>query len=516
MTIGAITRPAALALLMLLAACGGSGDRLSGGNGGGGGGGSANRAPSFTSPASVSVTENSSGTIYTATATDPDGNALTYSLSGGADRTSFQISSAGALSFVSSPDFEAPADANGDNVYQVDIRVDDGSLTAILSLSVTVTNGGTDAFRVRRVASGFDQPLFAAPVPDGSGRLFVVQRGGLIRILTPGTGAVAAQPFLDVSGIIATSGERGLLGFATAPDFASSGAFYIYMTTSAGTNEVRRYTTVAGNRDRADPASGNVILSIPHPGFSNHNGGWIGFGSDDLLYIASGDGGGSGDPNGNAQNPNALLGKMLRIDVRSDAFPGDDSRDYAIPPGNPFATSGGAPEVWALGLRNPFRNSFDPVSGALLIGDVGQGAVEEVNLMRPTDGGANFGWNLREGTQPYNGGANSASFVLPVAEYGHGNGPTQGNTVTGGYVYRGPVEGLRGHYVFGDFVNGNIWSIPLSRLIPGQTVAASQFTIRDFAPDAGAIDNVVSFGIDQSNNLYIIDFDGEIFVIEPA
>jgi glucose/arabinose dehydrogenase len=510
MSFGPVTRSTTLALLMLATACGGDGG-LSGGQGGG-----ANRPPSFTSPASVSVAENSSGTIYTATATDPDGGALSYSLAGGADQAAFRISGTGALSFVGTPDFEAPTDANGDNVYQVDIRADDGSLTATLSLSVTVTNGGRDAFRVRRVATGFASPLFAAPVPDGSGRLFVVQRGGLIRILNPATGAVAAQPFLDVSGMISTSGERGLLGFATAPDFATSGAFYIYMTNGTGTNEVRRFTTLAGDRNRADPASGNVILSIPHPGFDNHNGGWIGFGPDDLLYIASGDGGGAGDPAGNAQNPNALLGKMLRIDVRSDAFPADDSRDYAIPSGNPFAGSGGAPEVWALGVRNPFRNSFDPVSGLLLIGDVGQGAVEEVDLMRPTDGGANFGWNLREGTQPYNGGANSTAFTVPVAEYGHGSGPTQGNTVTGGHVYRGPVEALRGHYVFGDFVNGTIWSIPLSRLVPGQTVPASQFTVRDLRPDAGVIDNVVSFGIDQSDNLYVIDFDGEIFVIEPA
>lgn len=514
MPIRLAARPAALAALLLLAACGGGDDDLSGGNGGGSGG--PNRAPSFTSASSVSVAENSSGTIYTATATDPDGNAISYSIVGGPDRNLFQISSTGALSFLNSPDFEMPADSNGDNVYQVDIQASDGSLSATLSLSITVTNGGSDAFRVRRVASGFVEPLFVAPVPDGSGRVFVAQRGGQVRILTPSTGAIAAQPFLDVSSIVSTGGERGLLGFALAPDFATSGTFYIYMSNSAGTNEVRRYTTIAGNRDRADPASGNVILSIPHPGFNNHNGGWIGFGPDGLLYVATGDGGGAGDPNGNAQNPNVLLGKMLRIDVSGDAFPADDSRDYAIPPGNPYSLSGGAPEVWALGLRNPFRNSFDPGSNLLLIGDVGQGAVEEIDMMRPNDGGANFGWNLREGTQPYNGGANASSFILPVAEYGHGSGATQGSSVTGGYVYRGPVEALRGLYFFGDFVTGHIWSIPLSRLALGQTVAAAQFTVRDLRPDAGAIDNVSSFGIDQSNNLYVVDYDGEIFVIEPA
>ena len=505
-----IVRPCvALVAFALLSSCGG-------GDSGGLEPAPANRAPSFTSAGSASVAENSSGTVYTATATDPDGNALTYSISGGADRAAFQISSAGALSFVSAPDFEAPADANGDNVYQVDIQVSDGTATATLSLSITVTNGGNDVIRVRRVATGLSGALFVAPVPDNSGRIFVVQRGGQIRIVNPATGTIAADPFLDISASIGTSGERGLLGFATAPDFATSGVFYVYATNPSGTNEVRRYTTTTGNRDRADPATGDVILSIPHPGQSNHNGGWIGFGPDAMLYVASGDGGGGGDPAGNAQNRNALLGKMLRIDVRSDAFPTDPLRDYAIPAGNPFATSGGAPEVWAYGLRNPFRNSFDPVSGLLLIGDVGQDAIEEIDLMRPSDGGANFGWNLREGTQPYNGGANDAAFTAPVAEYGHGNGPLQGNSVTGGYVYRGPIEALRGHYVFGDFVTGNIWSIPLSRLVPGQTVPSSQFTVRDLTPDAGPIGNVSSFGVDQNNNLYIVDFDGEIFVIEAG
>ena len=505
-------RPSAsLALMLIVAACGGGGgDSLTPGTPG------ANRAPSFTSASTASVAENSSGTVYTAAATDPDGNALTYSLSGGTDQSDFQISGSGALSFISSPDFEAPADANGDNVYQVNIQVSDGSATATLSLSITVTNSANDGFRVRRVATGLAGALFLAPVPDSSGRIYVVQQTGQIRIVNPATGAIATDPFLDVSALVSTSGERGLLGFATASDFATSGTFYIYMTNTAGTNEVRRYSTMAGNRDRADPASGDVILSIPHPGFSNHNGGWIGFGPDGMLYVASGDGGGGGDPNGNAQNRNVLLGKMLRIDVRSDAFPGDASRDYAIPSGNPFATSGGAPEIWAFGLRNPFRNSFDPTSGLFLIADVGQGAIEEIDLMRSSDGGANFGWNLREGTQAFSGGADSASFTLPVAEYGHGSGPTQGNSVTGGYVYRGPVEALRGHYFFADFIIPNIWSIPLSSLVLGQTVPSSQFTIRNLTPTAGTINNVASFGIDQSNNLYIVDFDGEIFVIEPS
>ena len=206
-------------------------------------------------------------------------------------------------------------------------------------------------------------------MPDGSGRVFVVQQAGLIRILNPATGAIAGTPFLNVTTQTTTDGERGLLGFATAPDFPTSGTFYVFLTNLAGSLEIRRYRTLPGNRDQADPASADLLSSIPHPGFSNHNGGWIGFGPDGFLTIATGDGGGSGDPFNNSQNRNSLLGKLLRIDVAGDAFPADPDRDYIIPAGNPFAAGGGAAEVWAFGLRNPFRNSFVPPPSAL-IGDV--------------------------------------------------------------------------------------------------------------------------------------------------
>jgi glucose/arabinose dehydrogenase len=474
-----------------------------------------NRAPAFTSATTASVAENGTGAFYTATATDADGDPLTFSLSGGADRAAFAITPGGALSFVQPPDFETPTDSDRNNVYQVQIQVSDGSTSAVLDLAVTVTNAGNDAFRVSRVGAGFSSPLFLAPVPDGSGRVFVVERAGRIRILDPNSGAILPTPFLDIVGQTTTAGERGLLGFATAPDFLTSGTFYLYLTNLVGDIEVRRYRTLAGNRDQADPASANLILTFAHPVFGNHNGGWIGFGPDGFLYIASGDGGGGGDPPNNAQNTNVLLGKMLRIDVSSDAFPADPARDYAIPASNPFATSGGSPEIWAYGLRNPFRASFDGATGNLWIGDVGESAIEEIDLMRPGDGGANFGWRILEGTQVFNG-TPTAALVPPVAEYAHGSGPRQGNSVTGGYVYRGPVEALRGQYIFGDFVSGNIWSFPVSRVSVGTTLPSSQFVLRraDFAPAAGTIDNIAAFGLDQAGNLYIVDLDGEIFRIE--
>ncbi len=500
--------------LALLAACGG-----------GGGGGApppppppqANRPPAFTSAAAVGLPENSAGTIYQAVAADPDNDALTFSLAGGADQDDFRITAAGALSFAAPPDFEAASDADSNNIYLVRIGVSDGQTSAVLDLIVTVTNAGPDAFRVTRVGTGFSEPLFLAPVPDGSGRVYVVQRGGRIRILDPGTGTVAATPFLDVAGQIATDGERGLLGLATAPDFAASGAFYVFLVNTGGDIEIRRYRTLAGNRDVADPATGDAIIVIPHPTFNNHNGGWLAFGPDAMLYATVGDGGGGGDPANNAQNTNVLLGKMLRIDPSADAFPTDPARDYSIPPGNPFAGGGGRPEIWAYGLRNAFRASFDPATANLWIGDVGQNSREEIDLIRPGDGGANFGWRVMEGTMPFNGTPLPA-MVAPVAEYLRGGGARQGNSVTGGHVYRGPVESLRGHYVFGDFVNGNLWSFPIALASLGSTLGSDRFILRraDFTPNAGAINNISSFGVDLAGNLYIVDFDGEIFRLGPA
>jgi hypothetical protein len=472
----------------------------------------ANSAPVFTSPATASVPENSSGTVYAATATDVDGNPLTFSLSGGADRARFQITTNGTLSFVAPPDFEQPGDADSNNVYLVTIAVSDGTATIAQDVSITVTNAGPDAFRVTRVGSGFAQPVFVAPFPDGSGRVFVVERGGRIALLNPATGAIST--FLDITGQTTTDGERGLLGLATAPDFATSGAFYIYLTNLAGDLEIRRYQTQPAQRDVANPATADAILTVPHPGASNHNGGWIGFGPEGNLYIATGDGGGAGDTANNAQNINVLLGKMLRIDVSGDDFPNDAARDYRIPAGNP-PSAGGRPEIWALGLRNPYRNSFDFPTQTLWIGDVGQGAREEIDLMRPQDGGANFGWRVLEGTLVFNG-TPTAGMVPPVLEYGHGSGPREGRSVTGGYVYRGPVEALQGQYFFGDFVSGNIWSIRTSRVALGTTLFSDQFILRrtDFTPNAGAIGNISSFGVDQAGNLYIVDLDGEIFRVE--
>ena len=467
---------------------------------------SSNRPPAFTSAAAVSVPENSAGTIYQAVAPDPDGNAVAFSIAGGADAARFTITSAGALAFSTPADFEAPGDGDRNNVYLVRLNASDGMLTASLDLAVTVSDVAGETFAVPRVAAGLNQPLYVAPLP-GDTRVLVLEKAGRILLLDPAS-AAAPTLFMTVAGTISTDGERGLLGFAAALDYASTGIFFLYVTNPAGDIEIRRYSRLDANQ--GNPASGDVILTIAHRQFSNHNGGWLGFGPDGFLYLATGDGGGTGDPLNNAQNRGSLLGKILRIDVRSDAFPTDANRDYAIPSDNPgFA----APEVYAYGLRSPFRASFD--GEALLIGDVGQGAIEEVDLLRRADAGGNYGWPFLEGTRPFQGTA-PAGTKLPVLEYEHGTGPLQGRTVTGGYVYRGPVLALRGLYIFGDFISGNIWSLPATELIQGTTLTSSRFTRRnvDFAADLGTLNMIVSFGEDSQRNLFIVDFDGEIFMIQ--
>jgi hypothetical protein len=507
-----MTRLCSAAAFALLASCGGGGN----GGGGGGGGGMMNSPPSFTSSAAASVAENTAGTVLTASASDPDGNPLTFSIGGGADAGLMQVTAGGALSFRTPPDFEAPTDANRDNVYEVTLSVSDGQASTTQAVRITVTDNAAGSFAVRRVGSGFASPLFLTAMPDNSGRVLVVERAGRIRILNPATGAIAGTPFLDITGQVSIDGERGLLAVALAPDYMTSGRAYVYLTALDGSVQLRRYTSAGANRDALDATSGDLLLSIAHPR-NNHNGGWLGFGRDGLLYMATGDGGGGGDPDMNGQNRTTLLGKMLRLDVARDDFPGDPSRDYGIPSGNPFAGGGGAGEVWLFGLRNPFRNSFDRATGELWIGDVGQGAVEEVDRVQITQGGLNFGWPLYEGTQPYSGNV-SAGLTMPVTEYAHGSGPLQGFSITGGFVYRGPIEPLQGLYIFADFVSNNIWTVPSASLVPGSTAPSSSFTNRNaaFTPNAGSLSSVTSFGEDQAGNLYIVAFGGDVFMFQPT
>jgi glucose/arabinose dehydrogenase len=353
------------------------------------------------------------------------------------------------------------------------------------------------AIELEPVASGLTQPVYVTAPNDGSGRLFIVEREGRVRILEDGR--LSAEPFLDIVPIVQSRGsEQGLLSLAFPPDFAGTGVLYVYYTAQSeegvGDNTMARYRVSADDPNRIDAASGEVLLAVPDSRV-NHNGGLVTFGPDGLLYAGLGDGGGGGDPDGNAQDPRTLLGSIIRIDP-------DGGSPYAIPATNPFAESGvggGAPEVWAWGLRNPWRFSFDRATGDLYIGDVGQGAIEEVNwLPAESVGGVNFGWNIMEGTRCYRADpCDSAGMTMPVAEYTH----DFGCTIVGGYVYRGEVEtALEGVYLFGDYCSGLVWG--LGRDASGDWVVSEPV-------ETGL--SISSFGEDAAGEVYIVSLRGEIF-----
>ncbi len=363
-----------------------------------------------------------------------------------------------------------------------------------------------------RVASGFSLPLYVTAPPGDTARVFVVeQRGagsrGRIRIIKNGT--VLGTPFLTTDSL-ANGGEQGLLGLAFPPDYGTSGRFYINYTDSSGTTRIER-RTVSANPDVANP-TGVVILSIPQP-YSNHNGGWIGFGPDGYLHVATGDGGSGGDPEDHAQNIDDLLGKILRLDV--------SGATYTSPPGNPYlGATPGQDEVWSYGLRNPWRCSFDRKTGDFLIADVGQGVWEEVDFMAAgTGAGANYGWRCFEGNAPFSSSAtipcgscaaSGCPKTFPAHEYSHGGVRC---SITGGYVYRGcAIPDLDGTYFFADYCSNQIWR---GRFQGGVLVGVVDATA-DLAPGGGlSINNITSFGEDARGEIYICDQGGEVFKIVP-
>jgi len=344
------------------------------------------------------------------------------------------------------------------------------------------------AYQWVEIAGGLTRPIFLTHAGDGSGRLFVVSQDG--QILTWQDGQVLEQPFLDVSELVSRdASERGLLGLAFHPDYGQNGQFFINYTDIQGDTMIARYRVSSDNPNAAAQDSVSPILRIDQP-YANHNGGDIAFGPDGYLYIGMGDGGSAGDPQGNGQDPEALLGKMLRIDVNDDP--------YAIPADNPYTSNPTfAEEVWALGLRNPWRFSFDRETGDLYMGDVGQNQVEEVNF-QPADsnGGENYGWNILEGTQPYSGESVPDGLVDPFFEYSHNDGCS----VTGGYVYRGEsLPDLAGVYLFGDYCSGTIWASYRDTAGDWQT---SLFMETEH--------QISSFGEDEAGELYLVDHGGSV------
>ncbi len=348
---------------------------------------------------------------------------------------------------------------------------------------------GLAALQMQPIASGLIKPLGMTQAGDDSGRLFITLQGGQI-VIFDGV-QLLATPFLDISSLVSCCGERGLLGLAFHPNFKTNGFFYVNYTNLKGNTVVARYH-VSADPNVADRASAVVILRVTQP-FVNHNGGQLQFGPDGFLYIGMGDGGSAGDPGNRAQNLSTLLGKLLRIDVNGQL-------PYTIPPDNPFVgTAGARPEIWALGLRNPWRFSFDRKTGNLFIGDVGQASFEEVDFQKATShGGENYGWRRMEGRHCFNPptGCRDSSLTLPILEYSH----KQGCAIIGGYVYRGAaIPQLGGTYLYGDFCNGRIWG---AKFVRG--VGWTKNLLQDTAAQISA------FGQDQNGELYFADILGGV------
>jgi len=362
----------------------------------------------------------------------------------------------------------------------------------------------------RVVATGFDEPLYLT-APKGDGRLFVVEKGGVIRVIKNGK----TTKFLDISSRVGTNGERGLLGLAFDPDYATNGRFYVdYTSSSTGATLIDRYTVSPPTANKADPATRQQIISITQETFDNHKGGWVGFrpGDKKNLYISLGDGGDGYDPHNNAQNGQVLLGKMLRLDVSGTGT------GYKIPPDNPFVNSSSVKhEIWALGLRNTFRASFDRKTGAFWLGDVGQDTREEIDFEPAGDhGGHNYGWRLREGKiqTPGGVGGDKPGLTGPVFDYPHlGNQGSLGNCVTGGYVYRGPsISDANGRYFFGDCVSDRAFSMTFNA--DGTPIERREETSALLG--GSGLTTLASFGEDGKGRLYVVGLSGVLIAMCPS
>jgi glucose/arabinose dehydrogenase len=346
------------------------------------------------------------------------------------------------------------------------------------------------------VVSGLNAPLDLEEPNDGSGRLFVVEQGGTIRIIQ--NGSVLPQAFLNISSKVIDENEMGLLGLVFHPNFQTNRKFYVNYVRNAGgqfQSVIAEYTASAANANQADPATERILLTVDQvSNFSNHKAGQLAFGPDGFLYFGLGDGGSGGDPLGHGQNTQTLLGKMLRIDVDATS-PG---LQYRIPPDNPFVAGGGLPEIWAYGFRNPWRFSFDRNTSRVFVADVGQDSFEEIDLLQK---GGNYGWNTMEGQHCFSppSGCNMGGLILPIAEYSH----QEGEAVIGGFVYHGSsISALRGSYVFGDFSTGKIWTL---------TESPANTWTRTLLAQTGL--NITSFGQDASGELYLVDAAGKVFKI---
>lgn len=368
----------------------------------------------------------------------------------------------------------------------------------LLSGSIAYGQSATAPFRLglKQLTSGLSSPLGIANAGDGSHRLFILEQQGRVRIWQGGR--LVTTPFLDLTSKVSCCGERGLLGIVFHPNYETNGFFFVNYTDTSGATNVARFRVRTDDPNRAEPTSETLILRVPQP-FSNHNGGDLRFGPDGYLYIPLGDGGSAGDPGNRSQNLGELLGKILRIDV-------DRGSPYSIPADNPFlGVAGARPEIWAVGVRNPWRGSFDRLTGDYWFADVGQNALEEVNFQSASSrGGENYGWRLMEGSRCFNPSTacNNGSLTLPLFEYGR----DKGVSITGGYVYRGTnFPAMFGWYLFADFGSG--------RFFAGRTGMQGRTAIE--LADTNLL--VSSFGEDENGELYVLDYGaGVLYAIGDA
>ena len=380
------------------------------------------------------------------------------------------------------------------------------SLGAASSAPVVVpATPSAAAVKLTVVASGLSDPVLLTAPNDGTKRLFIVEKTGVIRVVSGGT--LLKAPFLSLTRAVSKGSEQGLLGLAFHPAYKTNRKFYVDYTDLNGNTVIREYRASATNRNVVAVGSGRTILTIKQP-YANHNGGNIAFGPDGYLYIGMGDGGSGGDPGNRAQNVNTLLGKMLRIDINGRS----GSRPYRIPSTNPYVGRTGLDQIWQIGLRNPWRFSFDKATGNLWIGDVGQNAYEEVDRAVKTSSGAgrgyNWGWHVMEGFHCYtpSSGCRTSGKRLPLLEYSHSiNGRC---AITGGYVYRGAkIPSLRGWYVFGDYCSGEVLAV-------SSTATSKPTPVTLFGTGSGRM--VSSFGQDAAGELYVVDLGGTVYRIDPA
>jgi glucose/arabinose dehydrogenase len=375
-----------------------------------------------------------------------------------------------------------------------DTPTDISTATNTPTSTVVQTEGFPDPGMVqwRVILSGLNAPVGLTNAGDGSGRLFIIEQAGLVRVVVDG--ALLPEPYLDIRERVGDErSEQGLLGLAFHPGYAQNGYLFVNYTDTQGDTVISRFQVSGSDNNRADPGSETRLLNVSQP-YANHNGGAVVFGPDDFLYLGLGDGGSAGDPLSNGQSLDTLLGKILRIDV-------DGTAPYAIPPDNPFLDGGGRPEIWAYGLRNPWRISFDRATGDLYIGDVGQNQWEEIDFYPTGDpGGGNFGWNFFEGSHPFQGSPPSGvQLIPPVLEYGH----DLGCSVTGGFVYRGDrMPAWQGIYFFADYCSGRVWGAFRE---PGGSWR-QEFLF-------AGLGQVTSFGEDEIGELYLVDHNGSIYML---